>query len=146
MVSIKIIDKARIFAKIAHSFQHDDSGALYFDAHLEPVAKAIINFTTDYEVIAAAYLHDIFEDTDTSPGELRKEFGDRVTDLVLELTHRGSPDEMGYYFPLLKSKEAIMIKLVDRANNVSRMQSWPEKRQAHYLKHSKFWRNEEDIK
>jgi guanosine-3',5'-bis(diphosphate) 3'-pyrophosphohydrolase len=38
------------------------------------------------EVVAAALLHDVLEDTDTSPDELREQFGDAVTDLVLAVT------------------------------------------------------------
>jgi hypothetical protein len=73
--------------------------------------------------------------------ELVKEFGKRVADLVLEVTHEGLKGDYGFFFPRLKSKEAILIKLVDRASNVSRMQCWSEKRQQSYLNKTKFWKD-----
>ena len=60
------------------------------------------------------------------------QFGPEVADLVNEVTHEGTKDDWGYYFPRLKSKEGILIKLCDRASNISRMDSWSEKRQQHY--------------
>jgi (p)ppGpp synthase/HD superfamily hydrolase len=136
-----VVHKAINFASRKHFSQEDDEGKDYFLAHIQPVAQAVSMFTNDDDVVATAYLHDILEDTDTTPEELRKEFGERITNLVIELTHKGSPDEKGYYFPSLKSKEAIMIKLIDRASNISRMNAWSEGRKYHYLEHSKFWRD-----
>ena len=51
-------------------------------------------------------------------------------------------DQKGYYFPRLKSKEAILIKFADRLSNLSRMSSWNMKRQEQYLRKSKFWNSE----
>ena len=34
-----------------------------------------------------------------------------------------------------------MIKLIDRASNISRMNSWNEKRKKQYLKNTKFWKD-----
>ena len=41
---------------------------------------------TDTATLAAAVLHDTIEDTETTEDELRGLFGDRVTDVVLEVT------------------------------------------------------------
>ena len=38
------------------------------------------------EVLAAALLHDTIEDTDTSPAELREQFGERIAAMVAEVT------------------------------------------------------------
>ena len=54
----------------------------------------------------------------------------------------GKKDEKGYWFPRLKSKDAIIVKFADRLSNLSRMDVWDEERQQHYLKKSKFWRSE----
>lgn len=94
------------------------------------------------DVICAAYLHDTLEDTDTTYDELVKEFGPRVAELVYEVTQEGSKDNYGYYFPRLKSKDAILIKFADRASNIARMDAWPESRKEQYLNKSKFWRSE----
>lgn len=42
--------------------------------------------TGDREIIAAAVLHDVLEDTGTTEGQLRAQFGNRITDLVLAET------------------------------------------------------------
>jgi len=136
------IAKAVNFATMKHLGQKDDDGNDYYMSHLHPVMLHIHLLTKDCEVIAAAVLHDTLEDTDTSYEELEKEFGKRVADLVNEVTHEGEADNHGFYFPRLKSKEAILIKLIDRASNISRMDAWSEERQAHYLKKTKFWKSE----
>ena len=41
---------------------------------------------TDIEVLAAALLHDTIEDTATTDEELRAQFGDRIADMVIEVT------------------------------------------------------------
>ena len=141
----KMIDlkqKAMKFAIDKHDGQKDDSGKDYFEEHLFPVLMAVTALKPDdYELQIAAMLHDTLEDTRTKYKELKKEFGKRVADLVNEVTHRGRADKKGYYFPKLKSADAILIKLIDRASNVGRMDSWSESRKKHYLKLSKFWRD-----
>lgn len=141
-ITIKALD----FAFRKHKGQLDDNKKDYIAFHIIPVSEMCRMLTIDKEVICAAILHDVLEDTKTTEAELRKEFGDRITNLILELTHEGKADEHGFYFPRLKSKEAIMIKLLDRASNISRMDAWSKERQEHYLKKTKFWRDTNDIK
>lgn len=136
------IRKAREFAKLKHDGQLDDEGKSYFEAHLEQVVNIIRQVTNDEDVICAAYLHDTIEDTKTDIHEINIEFGQRITDLVMEVTHEGQKDEKGFYFPRLKTREAIMIKLADRLSNISRMGSWSKERQEHYLRKTKFWKSE----
>ncbi len=136
-----MINKAISFAEERHEGQLDDEGKNYFTEHVWKVGEAVSKLTSDTKVICAAILHDTLEDTDTTYVELVNLFGKRVADLVMELTHEGKKDEYGYYFPRLKSKEAIMIKLIDRASNVSRMNSWSPKRQISYLNKTKFWKD-----
>jgi len=137
--------KAQEFAMTKHVGQLDDEGKDYFEAHLLPVQKAVQIFTDDVEVIMASVLHDTIEDTDTTYDELKSEFGKRVADLVYEVTHEVREDTGGHYFPRLKSQEAILIKLCDRASNVSRMDGWNEKLKKHYLNRTKFWRGSEYV-
>lgn len=137
-------NRAMNFAREKHKGQLDDDGLDYFTSHLIPVMMATIRIYPNKEVGQAAILHDVLEDTSCTYEELEKEFGKKVADLVYELTDEGKVDQYGKYFPRLKSKEAIMIKLIDRASNISRMSSWDEKRQEHYLKKTKFWKDGKD--
>ena len=140
--SPELIKKARDFAIKKHNGQKDDSGKDYFEAHIEVVAEIISIVTEDAYIISAAYLHDVLEDTNTTFRELKSEFGEKITNLVLEVTQEGQKDSHGYYFPRLKSKEGIMMKFADRLSNISRIEAWPEKRRNQYLRKSRFWRKE----
>ena len=129
------------FAQERHQGQLDDCGRDYFIAHILQVAKIVECITPDEDTIITAYLHDTLEDTKTRPEEIELRFGKKVKDLVLEMTHDGKKDNVGFYFPRLKSKEAIIVKFADRLSNISRMESWDKERQAQYLKKSKFWKS-----
>lgn len=136
--------KAREYAREKHAGQLRDDGKEYFSSHIKVVAELMKLVTDDEEVIAAAYLHDTVEDCGVTYDDLVSEFNTRVADLVMEVTHEGSKQRLGYYFPRLHSREAIMIKFADRLSNIASMEVWDEKRKAHYLKRSKFWKLSED--
>jgi GTP pyrophosphokinase len=133
----ELIVKARAFAKVRHEGQIRDDGQDYFKAHLERVASAVTALRPDdNELIAAAYLHDTLEDTPTTLEELEREFGARVARIVHELT-KDADDT----FPRLQSADAVTVKLIDRAQNISDMEAWSEERTKHYVKSSMFWRS-----
>lgn len=125
-----------------HRGQTDDEGKPYIQ-HVKAVAMMVKLFTNEENIINAAYLHDVLEETDTSYEELRKIFGKKTADLVLELTHTKNKSK-GSYFPKLESRWAIIIKLCDRAHNLSRMNSWNNKKRKLYLRRSRFWKKSED--
>lgn len=139
---MNLIMQAISFSSYKHRDQLDDDGENYFSSHVRQVVNILSNVTEDEDVICAAFLHDTLEDTDATYEEILERFGKKIADLVLEVTHEGEKDSKGYYFPRLHSKEAILIKFADRLSNLSRMDSWDEKRQAQYLKKSKFWLSE----
>lgn len=138
VILMTILTKALLFAVDKHKNQLDDQGLPYI-AHLEQVARILTDVTIDPEIIAAGILHDTLEDTETTYDELVTEFGTRIADLVNEVTHEGTNDNHGYYFPRLHSHDAILIKFADRLSNLSRIDHWPLKRRQQYLKKSKFW-------
>ena len=134
--------KARVFARIKHAGQVDDCGKDYYEVHLQQVFYILLQITGDQDILSAGLLHDTLEDTQTTYEELVEHFGKRVADLVNEVTHEGKKDKKGFYFPRLKSRDAILLKFADRLSNLSRMESWTPDRQVHYLKKSKFWKSE----
>ena len=137
----RLVDKALEFASEKHKGQLDDQGRPYFFAHIVQVHSILNDVTDDVEALCAGILHDILEDTDTTYDELVHEFNKPIADLVLELTHQGDRAS-GYYFPVLKTRKAIMVKFADRLSNLSRMDDWPGDRQEFYLEASRFWPTE----
>lgn len=143
--TIKDIRKrAYVFARKAHAGIVDDENKDYFFTHLLPVYK-IINLVaiTDINLQCAALLHDTLEDTDTTFANLENIFGIDIANLVLEVTHERTDDDMGWYFPHLKTSRGILLKFADRTSNISRMKAWDSKRQQKYLDKSKFWTSED---
>ena len=57
------------------------------------VAHTVAEYTDDANVIAAAMMHDVLEDTDVTAEEMRRVFGDAITDLVLEVTDVSRPSD-----------------------------------------------------
>ena len=86
-MNMDILEKARAFAAEKHKDKRRKySDQPYFN-HLQSVANRIQgNGTTDPTVLAAAYLHDTVEDTDTSMKEVIEEFGADIAELVYWLT------------------------------------------------------------
>lgn len=94
-------EKAKKFAKLKHKGQKDDYGLDYFQSHIEQVVAILRQVTINQNTLAAAYLHDTLEDTETTYNELVHEFGKEIANLVNEVTHEGKKDSLGYYFPRL---------------------------------------------
>ncbi len=137
---MRLFVRAMQFAIKAHDGQKRDDGE-DFIIHPAQVADILAQVTDDEEIIAAAWLHDIIEDTEYDYDFLKEKFGKRVADLVNEVTHVQHP--RGNYFPRLETQAGIMLKFADRLSNLSDMKTWDDKRKAHYLRRSKFWYSEQ---
>ncbi len=59
--------------------------------HPHEVASIVSAFGAPMEVLQAAYLHDVLEDTPVTPSDLRGCFGEVVCDLVVQLTDVSTP-------------------------------------------------------
>jgi (p)ppGpp synthase/HD superfamily hydrolase len=137
----ELVRRAAEFARAKHGDTLDDNGQVFFDAHPAKVADLLKVVAPDDEnLIAAGYLHDTVEDTDATYAELVQEFNQDIADLVMEVTQEGRKDSFGYYFPRLQSQRAITLKFADRLSNLTRLQSWNQKRRAQYLRKSRFWK------
>lgn len=98
--------RARLWAIRWHGEQvRKYTGEPYW-RHPEAVATLVKTVPHTPEMIAAAYLHDVLEDTPCTEAQLREEFGDEVTDLVKWLTDVSKPSD--------GNREAR--KLIDRAH------------------------------
>ncbi|WP_414838878.1 HD domain-containing protein [Carnobacterium sp. TMP28] len=74
----ELIRRAKAFAHERHAGQTRKGNNQPFISHLDAVTNIIQTLTNDEEIIAAAWLHDVVEDTDTLLEEIYELFGDRV--------------------------------------------------------------------
>jgi len=82
----EIVLKAKEFATKAHAGQTRRYTGEPYIGHPARVAFLTASAIGDPEVIAAAYLHDVVEDTPTSLSDIERLFGKRVARLVFEVT------------------------------------------------------------
>jgi len=74
--------KATGFATKAHNEQCRKGTQAPYIAHPLGVAQILARYRCSEEIIAAAILHDTVEDTSVTLEDVKKEFGDRIADLV----------------------------------------------------------------
>src|SRR5215471_16120423 len=84
----ELIKAARMFANGSHqrinTFRNPALQSI--ELHLKSVAQIVSSVSQDEEIIAAAWLHDVVEDTGATFGDVERRFGARVANLVDELT------------------------------------------------------------
>lgn len=116
---------AQGFAMCAHRNQRRKYEDAPYVVHCERVARIVAEYTDDANVIAAAMMHDVLEDTDVTAEEMRRVFGDAITDLVLEVTDVWRPSDGKRAVRKEKDKEHLAkssaggatIKLADIIDN-----------------------------
>jgi (p)ppGpp synthase/HD superfamily hydrolase len=116
--------RAASFAARKHEHAHRDDGQTPYFSHPTRVAMAVSALfgCQDDEALAAAYLHDVIENTDTSFDDLQEEFGERIAGLVSALTKTtllpGKEAEREYLERLSKADwRARLVKLADQLDN-----------------------------
>lgn len=113
--------KAYEFALQAHGEQKygDES----YDAHLREVVSIVAKYTYDLDLIQAAWLHDVIEDTSITFEDLLKNFGIKVALLVFACSGEGETRkqrQLSIKYKLLDNRKACIIKAADRIANISR--------------------------
>ncbi|MHA1932756.1 MAG: HD domain-containing protein [Promethearchaeota archaeon] len=94
------------------------------------------------DLMIAALFHDLLEDTDTDLKEIKKQFGKKVGEIVVELTKpegakERKKDKWVEDF-VNKSKEAKTIKLADRIDNLMDMRDiWDAEKQSSYTEQAR---------
>jgi (p)ppGpp synthase/HD superfamily hydrolase len=134
------VAKAVEFAIRYHGDQRRPTGAPYLEHLLEAVEVLVRGAgVTDPDVLCAAVLHDVVEDTPCTIDDVRREFGDRVADMVGWVTKPADGDgdpkaaKEAYLAGLRDAPEdAIVVKLADRASNVQTLRNLSLSRQREY--------------
>jgi guanosine-3',5'-bis(diphosphate) 3'-pyrophosphohydrolase len=145
------VDSARLFEALAlaahaHRAQtRKGSGEPYLN-HLIDVAAILTRVAgvTDADILIAALLHDVVEDTPVTAAEVESRFGPRVRALVDALTDDKSLPKLErkrLQIEHMRSAEhdAKLIKVADHCSNVATLpSSWTKERRVEYLD----WSNE----
>lgn len=113
---------AREFAAEKHGDQLYD-GEPYLRGHLDRVVEVLTRFgITDQNVLAAGYLHDVLEDTETKVLDLIEKFGVTVTHIVTLVTNKSGKNRRERhektYTAMAPYADAVSVKLADRIANV----------------------------
>ena len=123
-----MLERAYDYAENAHKNQKRASGEPYF-IHPCAVADILMELGLDAATIAAALLHDVIEDTDSTAEDIKAAFGDEVLALVSGVTKlekivfKSQADEDAENFrkifvAMAKDVRVIIIKLADRLHNM----------------------------
>jgi guanosine-3',5'-bis(diphosphate) 3'-pyrophosphohydrolase len=133
------------FAAERHSAQRrkGPDAAPYIN-HLIEVAMLVagVGKVQDVEVLIAAVLHDVLEDTPTTAEEVEQRFGARVRGLVEALSDNKSlprPRRRELTLEALPATEPLVkiIKLADLSSNIKRLpDTWSQERKLEYLQWS----------
>lgn len=121
-------EEALEFARVAHGDQKRKYSSEAYIEHPKRVAELVRSVPHTTEMICAAYLHDVVEDTPVSKEKIHKEFGGVVGNLVDELTdefmkidyphlNRKNRKEKEVERQAGMSREAKTIKLADVIDN-----------------------------
>jgi (p)ppGpp synthase/HD superfamily hydrolase len=118
---------ARLFATAAHAAigqTRKYTGEPYIN-HPAAVAQLVASVPHTPEMVAAAWLHDVVEDTQITLDDIRDEFGWMVAALVADLTDVSRPEhgdratrkEIDRLHTARTSPEAKTVKLADLIDN-----------------------------
>ena len=81
-IDTTLLDKAIVFAVKAHRNTERRGKGFPYIVHPMEAVEIVATITPDQQLLAAAALHDTIEDTDVTVEDLRREFGDRIAELV----------------------------------------------------------------
>jgi (p)ppGpp synthase/HD superfamily hydrolase len=124
-----VLRQALAFARARHGDQWRRGSETPYWVHLVRVALEVARWGQDTPVLVqAALLHDVVEDTPTTPAEVREGFGPDVASLVEWLTAPPGSDETAcdaYYARLAEEgpPAAHVLKLADRTDNLRSIQA-----------------------
>lgn len=120
--------RATWFATVHHGSQLRKYTNVSYLEHLLAVAMGVSLHTQDTDVIAAAILHDVLEDTEATTKDIEEEFNENVRSLVEQVTDEYTPERYPKFNREKRkrmeaerlegvSQEAQLIKFFDLIDN-----------------------------
>ncbi len=136
---VEFVREAYNFAAEKHAAQKRASGEPYI-IHPLGVATILAQLQMDDVTLAAAFLHDVVEDTDVTLDQLSDIFGLEVAGLVDGVTKLGKIEYISreeqqienyrkMFLAMAKDIRVVLIKLADRLHNMRTMKYMPVHKQ-----------------
>ena len=137
---IELLRRAYVFSALEHKGQVRHSGEPYL-VHPLAVADFLADMKLDAVAVAAGLLHDVVEDTLTTPERIADLFGEEVAHVVEGVTKIGalpfsSTEERQaenlrkMLLAMVDDIRVILVKLSDRLHNMRTLHHVPEERRA----------------
>ena len=135
---LELLRRAYVFSALEHKGQIRHSGEPYLVHPLE-VADFLADMKLDVAAVAAGLLHDVVEDTLTTPERIDELFGAEIAHIVEGVTKIGaipfssSEERQAENFrkmllAMVDDIRVILVKLADRLHNMRTLHHLPEER------------------
>ncbi len=140
----ELVLSAYRYAELMHEGQKRASGEAYF-THPCAVAEILMDLGMDIPSVAAAFLHDVIEDTQATDEDIRSRFGEEILTLVEGVTkldkirfqsHEEEDAEnfRKIFVAMANDVRVIIIKLADRLHNMRSLNFLSNERQQRIAK------------
>ncbi len=128
--SMPVFERAVVFAAAAHQGTTRKGNRIPYLVHPVEAAAIMAEMTDDQELIAAAVLHDVVEDTEATLSEVKEYFGERIAfyvgcesenkrdELPPESTWMIRKQETIEFLKTRADKYAKMLVLADKLSNM----------------------------
>src|SRR5512140_428612 len=135
---LELLRRAYVFSALEHKGQVRHSGEPYLVHPLE-VADMLAEMKLDAVAVSAGLLHDVVEDTLTTPERIAELFGPEIAHVVEGVTKIGaiqfssSEERQAENFrkmllAMVDDIRVVLVKLADRLHNMRTLQHLPEER------------------
>lgn len=125
-MTARLLEALAVAAELHRNQRRKDAEASPYINHPITVARLLASHghEGELELLEAAVLHDVIEDTTITPAELEARFGPRVCAIVLEVTNdKTVPKDQLKQRQIAKaphlSREAKLVKLADKIANLT---------------------------
>lgn len=128
-IDTSVLDRAIIFATKAHADVERRGKGFPYIVHPMEAAAICATMTDDQDILAAAMLHDVIEDTEYTYEDIKREFGERIAELVKlesEVMPEGLTEEESWHMRKQQAMDRIkggtrdskMVALGDKLSNM----------------------------